>query len=281
MSEDRTGNETADKSWIEKIATVFSSEPKTRQELSEVMDLARDNEVIDDDAQSIIAGALQVADMQVRDIMVQRSQMEVIKAGSSLQEILPLIIESAHSRYPVIGENPDDIRGILLVKDLLPQILVSDMDNFDIDNLLRPCIVVPESKRLNILLREFRQNRNHMALVIDEYGSVAGLVTIEDVLEEIVGEIEDETDAEIDAFIRKLGTGDYLVNALTPIDDFNDEFGVGFSDDEFDTIGGLVMQQFGYLPSLNETATMDGLEFIVIGADQRKIEKLRVHVLDS
>jgi magnesium and cobalt transporter len=281
MSEDRTGNETADKSWIEKIATVFSSEPKTRQELSEVMDLARDNEVIDDDAQSIIAGALQVADMQVRDIMVQRSQMEVIKAGSSLQEILPLIIESAHSRYPVIGENPDDIRGILLVKDLLPQILVSDMDNFDIDNLLRPCIVVPESKRLNILLREFRQNRNHMALVIDEYGSVAGLVTIEDVLEEIVGEIEDETDAEIDAFIRKLGTGDYLVNALTPIDDFNDEFSVDFSDDEFDTIGGLVMQQFGYLPSLNETATMDGLEFIVIGADQRKIEKLRVHVLDS
>jgi magnesium and cobalt transporter len=281
MSEDRTGNETADKSWIEKIATVFSSEPKTRQELSEVMDLARDNEVIDDDAQSIIAGALQVADMQVRDIMVQRSQMEVIKAGSSLREILPLIIESAHSRYPVIGENPDDIRGILLVKDLLPQILVSDMDNFDIDNLLRPCIVVPESKRLNILLREFRQNRNHMALVIDEYGSVAGLVTIEDVLEEIVGEIEDETDAEIDAFIRKLGTGDYLVNALTPIDDFNDEFSVDFSDDEFDTIGGLVMQQFGYLPSLNETATMDGLEFIVIGADQRKIEKLRVHVLDS
>ena len=280
MTEDRSGNESGDKSWIEKIVTAFSSEPKTRQELSEVMDLARNNELIDDDAQSIIAGALQVADMQVRDIMVQRSQMQVIKAGTSLQEILPQIIHSAHSRYPVIGENPDDILGILLVKDLLPQILIADNDSFNIENLLRPCIVVPESKRLNILLREFRQNRNHMALVIDEYGSVAGLVTIEDVLEEIVGEIEDETDIETDAFIRKIGTGDYLVKALTPIDDFNDEFGVDFSDDEFDTIGGLVMQQFGYLPSLNETATMEGLEFKVIGADQRKIESLLVRALE-
>jgi magnesium and cobalt transporter len=280
MTEDRSGNESGEKSWIDKIVTAFSSKPKTRQELSEVMDLARDNELIDDDAQSIIAGALQVADMQVRDIMVQRSQMAVIKTGSSLQEILPQIIDTAHSRYPVIGESPDDILGILLVKDLLPQILIADNDSFNIENLLRPCIVVPESKRLNILLREFRLNRNHMALVIDEYGSVAGLVTIEDVLEEIVGEIEDETDVETDVFIRKLGTGDYLVKALTPIDDFNDEFGVDFSDDEFDTIGGLVMQQFGYLPSLNETATMEGLEFEVISADQRKIESLRVRALE-
>jgi magnesium and cobalt transporter len=244
------------------------------------MDLARDNELIDDDAQSIIAGALQVADMQVRDIMVQRSQMEVIKAGSSLQEILPLIIDTAHSRYPVFGENPDDILGILLVKDLLPQILIPENDDFNVESLLRTCTVVPESKRLNILLREFRQNRNHMALVIDEYGCVAGLVTIEDVLEEIVGEIEDETDIEADALIRKLGTGDYLVKALTPIDDFNDEFGVDFSDDEFDTIGGLVMQQFGYLPSLNETATMEGFEFKVVSADQRKIDSLRVRALE-
>ena len=280
MTEERSSSDSVDKTWIEKIAAIFSSEPRTRQELSQVMDLARDNELIDDDAQSIIAGALQVADMQVRDIMVQRSQMEVIKAGASLQEILPLIIDSAHSRYPVIGESPDDILGILLVKDLLPQILIPDNDNFNVESLLRTCTVVPESKRLNILLREFRQNRNHMALVIDEYGSVAGLVTIEDVLEEIVGEIEDETDIEADAFIRKIGTGDYLVKALTPIDDFNDEFGVDFSDDEFDTIGGLVMQQFGYLPSPNETAIMEGFEFKVIGADQRKIESLRVRALE-
>jgi magnesium and cobalt transporter len=280
MTEDRSSSDSGDKSWIEKIAAAFSSEPRTRQELSEVMDLARDNELIDDDAQSIIAGALQVADMQVRDIMVQRSQMEVIKAGSSLQEILPLIIDTAHSRYPVFGENPDDILGILLVKDLLPQILIPENDDFNVESLLRTCTVVPESKRLNILLREFRQNRNHMALVIDEYGCVAGLVTIEDVLEEIVGEIEDETDIEADALIRKLGTGDYLVKALTPIDDFNDEFGVDFSDDEFDTIGGLVMQQFGYLPSLNETATMEGFEFKVVSADQRKIDSLRVRALE-
>lgn len=280
MTEDRSISDSGDKSWIEKIAAAFSSEPRTRQELSEVMDLARDNELIDDDAQSIIAGALQVADMQVRDIMVQRSQMKIIKAGASLQEILPQIIDSAHSRYPVIGESPDDILGILLVKDLLPQILIADTDNFNVESLLRTCNVVPESKRLNILLREFRQNRNHMALVIDEYGCVAGLVTIEDVLEEIVGEIEDETDIEADAFIRKLGTGDYLVKALTPIDDFNDEFGVDFSDDEFDTIGGLVMQQFGYLPSLNETATMEGFEFKVVSADQRKIDSLHVRALE-
>lgn len=280
MNEDRSSSDSGDKSWIEKIAAAFSSEPRTRQELSEVMDLARDNELIDDDAQSIIAGALQVADMQVRDIMVQRSQMKIIKAGASLQEILPQIIDSAHSRYPVIGESPDDILGILLVKDLLPQILIADTDNFNVESLLRTCNVVPESKRLNILLREFRQNRNHMALVIDEYGCVAGLVTIEDVLEEIVGEIEDETDIEADAFIRKLGTGDYLVKALTPIDDFNDEFGVDFSDDEFDTIGGLVMQQFGYLPSLNETATMEGFEFKVVSADQRKIDSLHVRALE-
>ncbi len=280
MTEERSDSDSGEKTWIEKIAAIFSSEPRTRQELSEVMDLARDNELIDDDAQSIIEGALQVADMQVRDIMVQRSQMKVIKAGGSLQEILPQIIDSAHSRYPVIGESPDDILGILLVKDLLPQILIADKDNFNVENLLRTCNVVPESKRLNILLREFRQNRNHMALVIDEYGSVAGLVTIEDVLEEIVGEIEDETDIEIDAFIRKLDTGDYMVKALTPIDDFNDEFGVDFSDDEFDTIGGLVMQQFGYLPSPDETAIMQGFEFKVIGADQRKIESLRVRALE-
>jgi magnesium and cobalt transporter len=280
MNDERSGSDSSDKSWLEKIATAFSSEPKTREDLTEVLDIARDNEVIDDDAQSIIEGALQVANMQARDIMIQRSKMEVIKSDITLQEILPQIIASAHSRYPVIGESPDDILGILLVKDLLPQILIPDNDDFNIVSLLRPCTAVPESKRLNVLLREFRQNRNHMAVVIDEYGGVAGLVTIEDVLEEIVGEIEDETDSETDVFIRKLGTRDYLVKALTPIDDFNDEFGVDFSDDEFDTIGGLVMQQFGYLPSLNETATLEGIEFKIVSADQRKIDSLRVRVLE-
>lgn len=279
MNDERSSGDSSDKAdrgWLEKIALVFSSEPKTREELSEVLELARDNEVIDDDAQSIIKGAMQVADLQARDIMVPRSHMQVIKVEASLAEVLPQIIKSAHSRYPVIGESPDDILGILLVKDLLPQILEPDGEDFDLTNLLRPCNVVPESKRLNVLLREFRQNRNHMAIVIDEYGGVAGLVTIEDVLEEIVGEIEDETDLEADAFIRKLGNGDYIVRALTPIVEFNEEFGVDFSDDEFDTIGGLVMQQFGYLPGHNESTTIEGLEFQVVNADKRKIHSLRV-----
>ena len=276
MSEERSANDSGDKSWIEKITTAFSPVPKTRADLNAVLDIARDNEVIDDDAQSIIAGAMQVADMQARDIMVQRSQMEVIKADASLQEILPQIIESAHSRYPVIGEKPDDVLGILLVKDLLTQFLNNESAHFNIISLLRPTNVVPESKRLNVLLREFRQQRNHMAIVIDEYGGVAGLVTIEDVLEEIVGEIEDETDLESDTFIRKLNSSEYLVKALTPIDEFNEEFSADFSDDEFDTIGGLIMQQFGYLPSRNETANLDGFEFKVINADQRKIHSLRV-----
>jgi magnesium and cobalt transporter len=205
----------------------------------------------------------------------------VIKADASLREILPQIVESAHSRYPVIGESPDDVLGILLVKDLLPQILASEDDPFSVTELMRTSNVVPESKRLNVLLRDFRQNRNHMAIVIDEYGGVAGLVTIEDVLEEIVGEIEDEKDLETDVFIRKLDATHFLVKALTPIDDFNEEFGTDYSDDEFDTIGGLVMQQFGHLPERNETTTLEGFEFKVINADQRKIHSLRVRVLDS
>jgi magnesium and cobalt transporter len=281
MNEDRSSNDSADKSWINKIATVFSSEPRTREELSEVLEVARENEVIDDEAQSIIEGALQVSKMHTRDIMVQRSQMQVIKADASLREILPQIVESAHSRYPVIGESPDDVLGILLVKDLLPQILASEDDPFSVTELMRTSNVVPESKRLNVLLRDFRQNRNHMAIVIDEYGGVAGLVTIEDVLEEIVGEIEDEKDLETDVFIRKLDATHFLVKALTPIDDFNEEFGTDYSDDEFDTIGGLVMQQFGHLPERNETTTLEGFEFKVINADQRKIHSLRVRVLDS
>lgn len=281
MSGGRSHNESGEKSWLEKIATAFSSEPKTRQDLSEVLHIARENEVIDDDAQSIIEGAMQVSDMQTREIMVPRSQMQIIKADASLEELLPQIVESAHSRYPVIGENPDDILGILLVKDLLPQILASKDDPFSVTSLMRTSNVVPESKRLNVLLRDFRQNRNHMAIVIDEYGGIAGLVTIEDVLEEIVGEIEDETDVETDAYIRKLGASDFLVKALTPIDDFNDEFGADFSDDEFDTIGGLVLQQFGHLPDCDETALLKNFEFKVITADQRKIHSLRVRVLES
>lgn len=278
MSDDRPNGDSADKSWIEKIALAFSSEPKTPQDLRDIIAIARENGVIDDDVQDIIKGAMQVADMQARDIMVPRPQMEVIKADATLEEILPQITATAHSRYPVIGENPDDVRGILLAKDLLPRLLEPNDSSFNIADLLRPASAVPESKRLNVLLREFRENRSHMAIVIDEYGGVAGLVTIEDVLEEIVGEIEDETDQESDAFIQKVGESEYLVKALTPIDDFNDEFGSKFSDSEVDTIGGLVMRQFGYLPSNNESTELEGFKFKVVNADQRKIHSLRVRV---
>lgn len=281
MSEDRSANDAGDRTWLDKIALLFSSEPRNRNDLEVVLSVAEENDVIDEDALSIMEGAMQVSDMQTREIMVPRAQMRVIKAECTLAEILPQIIESAHSRYPVVGDNSDDILGILLAKDLLPQILQPEGEAFRIENLLRPTMVVPESKRLNVLLREFRENRTHMAIVIDEYGGVAGLVTIEDVLEEIVGEIEDETDAQADRFIRKISSDDFLIKALTPIDDFNEFFDCDFSDDEFDTIGGLVTHAFGHMPARNEVATIEKFEFKVINADQRKIHSLRMRPLAS
>ena len=279
MSDDRSGSEPGEKSWLDKIALLFSSEPSNRSDLEDVLTLATENEVIDEDARSIMEGAMKVSDMQARDIMIPRAQMEVIKAEATLEEILPQIIRTAHSRYPVIGESTDDIRGILLAKDLLPEILNADHSDFQMASLLRPAVVVPESKRLNVLLREFRLNRNHMAIVIDEYGGVGGLVTIEDVLEEIVGEIEDETDVASDQFIRKISDDDFFIKALTPIEDFNAYFSTRFSDEEFDTIGGLVIQAFGHMPTRNEVATIDNFEFKVINADQRKIHSLRMRPL--
>ena len=278
MSEDRSSDDPDDKSWIEKIADAFSSEPKTRGDLLDIVRVAHDNEVIDQDALHIIEGAMEVGQTQVREIMVPRSQMVTIRADQPLAQILPHIIDSAHSRYPVIGETTDEILGILLAKDLLPQILKNDADSFDITSLLRPATVIPESRRLNLLLREFREKRNHMAIVIDEYGGVAGLVTIEDVLEEIVGEIEDEHDVEEDTHIRKLGDNDFVVKALTPIDEFNSMFDAEFSDEEFDTIGGIVLQHFGHLPHRNETAVINGFHFKVLNADKRQIHLLRMQL---
>jgi magnesium and cobalt transporter len=275
MSEDRPSIDPGQKTWIEKLAHLFSFEPKTRGDLIDALKVAEQNEVIDHDALSIIDGAMNVAEMQVREVMIPRTQMTVIKAEQSLTEFLPQVVKTSHSRYPVIGENHDEVMGILLVKDLLPQILEPNED-FDLRSLLRPATVVPESKRLNVLLREFRENRNHMAIVIDEYGGVAGLITIEDVLEEIVGEIEDEYDTEPDRYINVLGDNDFIVKALTPIDEFNDQFKTDFSDEEFDTIGGLILQDFGHLPQRNEVAQINGYNFKVINADNRQIHLLRV-----
>jgi magnesium and cobalt transporter len=280
MTDDKAGGDSNDKSWLEKIGLLFSSEPRTKEDLQDVLKVAAENELIDRDARTIIEGAMQVADLHARDIMIPRAQMEVVKEDATLAELLPQIIESAHSRYPVVGDNNDQVLGILLAKDLLPRLLADEQEPFSVTELMRPCFVVPESKRLNVLLREFRQNRNHMAIVIDEYGGVAGLVTIEDVLEEIVGEIEDETDTdEDDDFIRRITDTEFFIQALTPIEDFNDYFGTDLSDEEFDTIGGLVIQAFGHMPARNETTSFEGFRFKVIHADQRKIQSLRVSKL--
>jgi magnesium and cobalt transporter len=279
MADDRSGQDHGDKTWLEKIADVFSGEPKSRDDLQELLTKAEQDEIIDRDALKIMEGALHVSDMQVREIMIARAQMEVIKADLPLSRILPTIIESGHSRYPVIGDNADEVLGILLAKDLLPQILNRDNSNFDIKPLLRPAVCVPESKRLNVLLREFREKRNHMAIVIDEYGGTAGLVTIEDVLEEIVGEIEDEYDVEEETNIRQISATDFIVKALTPIEDFNEQFQCELSDDEVDTIGGLVLRNLGHLPKRGETADIDVFQFKVLNADNRQIHLLRVSPL--
>ncbi len=280
MSDDRSGD-AGEKSWLEKIGQLFSSNPNDRGELRELLAVAVENDVIDEDARSIMEGAMKVSDMQARDIMIPRAQMVVIDAESPLEEILPQIIQAGHSRFPVVGESHDDVLGILLAKDLLPRILNNHTSEFRIEELLRPTVVVPESKRLNVLLREFREKRSHMAIVIDEYGGVAGLVTIEDVLEEIVGEIEDETDVEMDAFIRRISDDDFFLKALTPIEEFNAYFKTSFSDEEFDTIGGLVIQALGHVPIRNETAVIGGFEFKVINADQRKIHSMRMRPVES
>jgi len=262
---------------IEKISAAFSAEPKSKADLIELLDVSHSNDLLDNDALSIIKGALEVAELQARDVMVPRPQMVILRDDCKRQEYLQVIVESGHSRFPVVGENIDEVRGILLAKDILPT-LISGAEHTQLADLVRPAVCVPESKRLNVLLREFRENRNHMAIVIDEYGGVSGLITIEDILEEIVGEIEDETDEEEQegTMIRPQQDGSHLIDALTPIEDFNEYFEAGVSDEEFDTIGGLVINAFGQLPARNQSIRLDQFEFKVIHADERRLTRLRV-----
>ncbi len=274
MNDDRK-LETEERSWLDRLTHFISGEPQTKSDLEDVLSLAEEHEIIDQDARKIMEGALLVTNMQVRDIMIPRAQMIVIDSDESVQEALPKIIDAGHSRFPVIGDGMDDVIGILLAKDLLP-LVESDSAPPALRELMRPVIAVPESKRLNVLLREFRQNRNHMAIVIDEYGGIAGLITIEDVLEEIVGEIEDETDVAEKKPIRPMNDGTFFVEALTAIDDFNAFFDTEFSDDEFDTIGGVVVNAFGQLPSRNQSIQLNDFEFSVIRADERRLSSLRV-----
>lgn len=279
MSEDRSSNGQGNKSWLERFAQAFSDEPKDRDQLLELLHNAAKAQVLDAEALDIIEGALHVSDIQVREIMVPRPQMVVINSLLSPKEFLPEMVASAHSRFPVIGESPDEVSGILLAKDLLPYILSGGVESFDIQNHLRKATFVPESKRLNVLLSEFKANRNHMAIVVDEYGGIAGLVTIEDVLEQIVGDIEDEYDADDeddDTLIKKFEDNSYIVKALTPITEFNDYFKSSFSDTDFDTIGGIVTQQFGRLPQREESVDIEQFNFRILNADNRRIRLLQV-----
>ncbi|HEX9706575.1 MAG TPA: transporter associated domain-containing protein [Steroidobacteraceae bacterium] len=250
--------------------------PRDRAELVETLRAAARGGMIDADALAMIQGVLRVADLHVRDIMVPRSQMVVLERDSGPQSLLPAVVESGHSRFPVIGDDRDQVVGILLAKDLLRYFAEGAGGTFDIREVLRPAAFVPESKRLNVLLKEFRVSRNHMAIVVDEYGGVSGLVTIEDVIEEIVGEIADEYDTDEDQTIRRENDRQFVVLALTRVQEFNEFFGTRFSDEEYDTIGGLVMHQFGRLPRRGEGVTMDGIEFKVLRADRRRVDQLRV-----
>ncbi|TDF42072.1 magnesium/cobalt transporter CorC [Alteromonadaceae bacterium M269] len=265
------------KNWMTKIVQAISGEPKNREEFVEFINEAENNDVIDHGTREMIEGVMEVGEMRVRDIMIPRAQMVTIDIEQSVEEFLPVVLESAHSRFPVINEDKDHIEGTLLAKDLL-QYAFNEEKTFALTDILRPAIIVPESKRVDILLREFRQRRYHMAIVVDEYGGVSGLVTIEDILELIVGEIEDEHDAEEGSNddIRPLNTSTYSVKALTPLDDFNEFFESEFDEEEADTIGGIVLKAFGHLPEKDETVTINDIQFIVTNADNRRLIQLKV-----
>jgi magnesium and cobalt transporter len=280
MNEEQSGNSVPQKSWIERIKGAFSSEPRDRKELKEYLNDALLKGVLESDTLAMMEGALEVSEMQVRDAMVSRSQMVVVPRDGLLEQFLPRILESGHSRFPVIGEDRDEIEGILLAKDLLRHFADGGRE-FKLLEYMRPAVVIPESKRLNLLLRDFRLSRNHMAIVVDEYGGVSGLITIEDVLEEIVGEIDDEHDEEEVAAVTELGETRYTVQALTSIEEFNEVFSCHLSDEDYDTIGGLVMAEFGRVPERGEIVILDNrYEFCVKASDNRRIFTLELKVLN-
>lgn len=278
--DDRSSNGHSGRGWLERLGQALSGgEPRDRHDLVDVLRDAQRRELLDADQLAMIEGVLHVSEMQVRDIMIPRSQMVVVRRDADMAELLAPVIESGHSRFPVIGDSRDDVVGLLIAKDLLRYVADTTGGGFRMRELMRPALFVPESKRLDMLLKEFRSSRNHLAVVVDEYGGVAGMVTIEDVLEQIVGEIDDEHDFADDSYILSHRQGSSMVKALTPIEDFNEHFGTDFADDEFDTIGGLVAHHFGHLPSRGEVTTIGGLRFEVVRADNRRIHLLLVRVV--
>jgi magnesium and cobalt transporter len=266
-------------SLIERLSHFLQHDPESREELLHTLHGAYDNNLIDSDSLAMIEGVIQVSEMQVRDIMVPRSQMDVIDITDSPKEFIPHVIETSHSRFPVIEDNKNDVIGILLAKDLLRYYAGED---FEVRDMLRPAIFIPESKRLNILLKEFRENRNHIAIVVDEYGGVAGMVTIEDVLEQIVGDIEDEFDYDEDEDnIVRNDEGQYRVKVLTEIEDFKEILGTNLSDDEFTTVGGLIVNQFGHLPKRDEVIVFNNMRIKVLRADSRRLHTVLIDMIEA
>lgn len=276
MAENHEAKENKKPSWFERLSDMLIREPKDRAQLMEVLRDAEERDILSADMLSMIESALQVSEMHVREIMIPKSQMVVVNRDSTLEALLPILIESAHSRFPVIDDESDDVIGILMAKDILKVYFNSDEKQFNVMDIIRPAVFVPQSKRLDILLREFRIKRNHMAIVLDEYGHVAGLVTIEDVLEQIVGDIEDEYDIDEEDDIKIHTDGTYTVKATTDIEDFNDYFNTDFSNEEYDTIGGLLLQGFGHLPKRGETIKIGDYRFKVLHSDNRRIHLLEV-----
>jgi len=262
--------------WLKRLKRSVGGEPEDRESLLDSLRAAAARGLLDADALEMIEGVLDVADLRVRDIMIPRAQMVSVRRNDPASAILPAVVESGHSRFPVMDDDRDDIVGILLAKDLLRVFAEGGTDGFDIRECMRPAVFVPEAKRVNVLLKEFRGNHNHMAIVVDEYGGVAGLVTIEDVIEQIIGEIDDEFDVDEDINIRKDAERQFTVRGVTEIEEFNEYFGTNFPDDEFDTVAGLVMKAFGRLPRRGEAVTIDDIEFRVMRADRRRLESLRV-----
>ena len=277
MTDEQSSIDPRPKSWIDKIAQVFSDEPTDTNSLLELLRNAAQDQVLDGQALSMIEGALQVSSMQVKDIMIPRPKVVSVPADTPTEEIVRLVSQSSHSRLPVLGESVDDIKGILLAKDLLQVNLESHNENFEIRNKIRPVTFVSEDKRLNILLKVFRETRQHMAIVNDEYGSMCGIVTIEDVLEQIVGDIEDETDIDDEDYIREFDKKNHIVKALTPLSEFNEYFRTNFSDEEFSTIGGLVIQEFGRIPERGEITSVGPFQVTVLNADSRQIKLIKVN----
>ena len=267
-------NETAKPSLLERLSSLLLREPEDRDQLIALLHSAFERRLLDAEALSMIEGVLQVSETQVRDVMIPRSQMDMIDVAESPEKFIPFVIETAHSRFPVFEDNRDNVIGILLAKDLLR---FYAEEEFNVREMLRPAVFVPEAKRLNVLLKEFRANRNHIAIVVDEYGGISGLVTIEDVIEQIIGDIEDEYDFdETEDNILVDRSGRYRVKAVTEIADFNAHFGSAFSDEDHDTIGGLVTSRFGRLPKRGESISIDGYGFQILRADSRKIHALLV-----